>query len=234
MGGEKLAFPAILARELGSPPRGRGKAPGHPVLRISARITPAWAGKSPPHWWRSSITEDHPRVGGEKLQELTGLRNTRGSPPRGRGKACRPVGISALTRDHPRVGGEKSDPSDLRLSTPGSPPRGRGKGRYSPPTATATGITPAWAGKSRLFICFHFFFKDHPRVGGEKLFDNGTGQGAQGSPPRGRGKVRPECPDPVISGITPAWAGKRNRWNTDCNRTKDHPRVGGEKTKKIP
>ena len=26
MGGEKLAFPAILARELGSPPRGRGKA----------------------------------------------------------------------------------------------------------------------------------------------------------------------------------------------------------------
>ena len=148
VGGEKLAFPAILARELGSPPRGRGKAPGHPVLRISARITPAWAGKSPPHWWRSSITEDHPRVGGEKLQELTGLRNTRGSPPRGRGKACRPVGISALTRDHPRVGGEKSDPSDLRLSTPGSPPRGRGKGRYSPPTATATGITPAWAGKS--------------------------------------------------------------------------------------
>ena len=188
MGGEKLAFPAILARELGSPPRGRGKAPGHPVLRISARITPAWAGKSPPHWWRSSITEDHPRVGGEKLQELTGLRNTRGSPP-----------------------------------------RGRGKGRYSPPTATATGITPAWAGKSRLFICFHFFFKDHPRVGGEKLFDNGTGQGAQGSPPRGRGKASERLTGANYARITPAWAGKSRLLFRSLLLHRDHPRVGGEK-----
>ena len=86
VGGEKLAFPAILARELGSPPRGRGKAPGHPVLRISARITPAWAGKSPPHWWRSSITEDHPRVGGEKGVARWMPSAIRGSPPRGRGK----------------------------------------------------------------------------------------------------------------------------------------------------
>lgn len=29
---------------------------------------------------------------------------------------------------------------------------------------------PAWAGKSRSFIRFHFFGKDHPRVGGEKLY----------------------------------------------------------------
>ena len=168
-------------------------------------------------------------MGGEKLQELTGLRNTRGSPPRGRGKACRPVGISALTRDHPRVGGEKSDPSDLRLSTPGSPPRGRGKGRYSPPTATATGITPAWAGKSRLFICFHFFFKDHPRVGGEKPLRNFTRNALLGSPPRGRGKVAALYLGDGEDGITPAWAGKRHTSTMNAARAWDHPRVGGEK-----
>ena len=208
MGGEKLAFPAILARELGSPPRGRGKAPGHPVLRISARITPAWAGKSPPHWWRSSITEDHPRVGGEKLQELTGLRNTRGSPPRGRGKACRPVGISALTRDHPRVGGEKSDPSDLRLSTPGSPPRGRGKVVYLSVSIFSLRITPAWAGKSFSITARGRVRRDHPRVGGEKVPPDSILHLDVGSPPRGRGKAYLTAARAACLGITPAWAGK--------------------------
>jgi hypothetical protein len=35
-------------------------------------------------------------------------------------------------------------------------------------------------------------------------------------------------------GITPAWAGKRSTFPTTTRDTWDHPRVGGEKTKKIP
>ena len=31
------------------------------------------------------------------------------------------------------------------------------------------------------------------------------------------------------AGITPAWAGKSFEVNEDPNKTKDHPRVGGEK-----
>ena len=46
VGGEKLAFPAILARELGSPPRGRGKVCFCVRLMFILWITPAWAGKS--------------------------------------------------------------------------------------------------------------------------------------------------------------------------------------------
>ena len=41
-------------------------------------------------------------------------------------------------------------------------------------------------------------------MGGEKLFDNGTGQGAQGSPPRRRGKGGLLVYGQVGHGITPA------------------------------
>ena len=66
MGGEKLRFPALLARELGSPPRGRGKAVHRfPGLALVG-ITPAWAGKSASLDFFGFLLGDHPRVGGEK------------------------------------------------------------------------------------------------------------------------------------------------------------------------
>ena len=55
-----------------------------------------------------------------------------------------------------------------------------------------------------------------------------------GSPPRGRGKaglleLSKEC-----VGITPAWAGKRKVKIAYGNLARDHPRMGGEKTVKVP
>ena len=35
-------------------------------------------------------------------------------------------------------------------------------------------------------------------------------------------------------GITPAWAGKSVHVDVRAAKSRDHPRVGGEKTKKIP
>ena len=67
-------------------------------------------------------------------------------------------------------------------------------------------------------------------MGGEKLFDNGTGQGAQGSPPRGRGKAAGFAHPAGAQRITPAWAGKSSTLGAGTAPLKDHPRVGGEKT----
>ena len=70
----------------GSPPRMRGK--GHPMHPGPAYtgITPAYAGKS----WRVEIRSrsvwDHPRVCGEKFDEITDDGDLPGSPPRMRGK----------------------------------------------------------------------------------------------------------------------------------------------------
>ena len=73
-------------------------------------------------------------------------------------------------------------------------------------------------------------WRDHPRMGGEKLILLVTTPGREGSPPHGRGKggklsgrVRPK-------GITPAWAGKRPGLALLLPRAGDHPRMGGEKS----
>ena len=55
--------------------------------------------------------------------------------------------------------------------------------KKSPP-----GITPAWAGK-RIWRLFHeYLFRDHPRMGGEKLKHPKYTTDEGGSPPHGRGK----------------------------------------------
>ena len=72
-------------------------------------------------------------------------------------------------------------------------------------------ITPAWAGKSDTMRAMHRMQKDHPRVGGEKVFLIVMVSKTRGSPPRGRGK---DAGIPILApvmGITPAWAGKRQK-----------------------
>ena len=75
---------------------------------------------------------------------------------------------------------------------------------------------------------------DHPRVGGEKPLPFLHNAGFQGSPPRGRGKGTKVFLLSGYEGITPAWAGKSVRDKKAPAVLEDHPRVGGEKTKKIP
>ena len=49
-----------------------------------------------------------------------------------------------------------------------------------------------------------------------------------------RGKAKNLYELIAILGITPAYAGKRYLQNGHSNLPRDHPRVCGEKTKKIP
>ena len=177
-----------------------------------------------------------------------------GSPPRGRGKviaqrhALFGVGITPAwagksfcrhshviqNADHPRVGGEKPSTYQVEYWALGSPPRGRGKDERRRPGEIRARITPAWAGKSWPLRDIHNLVWDHPRVGGEKFVRYGYKFPVGGSPPRGRGKV-PETYRYVAGyGITPAWAGKSSPFSSLPQTYWDHPRVGGEKTKKIP
>ena len=50
-----------------------------------------------------------------------------------------------------------------------------------------------------------------------------------GSPPHGRGKVPVLRCRTVCRRITPAWAGKRTGTSGRQSRSRDHPRMGGEK-----
>ena len=132
------------------------------------------------------------------------------------------------------MGGEKPD-ADFRLGRrQGSPPHGRGKGVGIELRVGQDGITPAWAGKSAAATPEMPPPWDHPRMGGEKVPIWGPSSLWRGSPPHGRGKARPHLINLNLSGITPAWAGKSSILGCSRPEQKDHPRMGGEKTKKIP
>ena len=55
-----------------------------------------------------------------------------------------------------------------------------------------------------------------------------------GSPPRMRGKVVERIHSLVLRGITPAYAGKSQIPEMHASRTRDHPRVCGEKPPILP
>ena len=107
-------------------------------------------------------------MGGEKPDIYRQLSLLGGSPPHGRGKACRhaqldnqgritpawagkrlaPAPTGFKSQDHPRVGGEKARTLIVQDEPQGSPPRRRGKVFVTYPATYLYGITPAWAGKS--------------------------------------------------------------------------------------
>ena len=139
------------------------------------------------------------------------------------------VSRSVGFQDHPRVGGEKISTTSWPRCWKGSPPRGRGKGGHFPGRVRPQGITPAWAGKSRLRGPSGRRSEDHPRVGGEKSISAPSWGPGTGSPPRGRGKEVGAAVYHDLSGITPAWAGKSRLSSGAMLSLRDHPRVGGEK-----
>ena len=174
--GEKFFGPSPVFLALGSPPRMRGKAKQNCVGTLERRITPAYAGKSGINCRVKSSRKDHPRVCGEKREELGGILGPKGSPPRMRGKGKEPIKWLNLRRitpayagkrlfamqmqqqewDHPRVCGEKCWPKWQRLTEPGSPPRMRGKVTLYLIRQLSARITPAYAGKRDSIVTRRF------------------------------------------------------------------------------
>lgn len=172
-------------------------------------------------------------MGGEKISFFFTGCSPRGSPPRGRGKGFSMMRTSTFTMDHPRVGGEKMEIMLDVWTYQGSPPHRRGKVRKCADRSCSRRITPARAGKSAPRGTPGRNHQDHPRVGGEKLGLGFFLACQPGSPPRGRGKEGPLWGASIPVRITPAWAGKSRTFQVPADSCGDHPRVGGEKERKI-
>ena len=206
--GEKAQREGCTMWHRGSPPHMRGKEAAPHRQHVRQRITPAHAGKRP--WPALSVpgSGDHPRTCGEKGDLVSQGGNILGSPPHMRGKvthaynlpywygitpahagkSCRPWPYTTRCKDHPRTCGEKH----------GGWPGKRGRVR----------ITPAHAGKSDWRDHRPYHRQDHPRTCGEKSLAAFGKPRVGGSPPHMRGKVAGIPSMMVISGITPAHAGK--------------------------
>ena len=109
----------------------------------------------------------------------------------------------------------------------------RGKAEIPPPTFPPPRITPAYAGKSDRYLCINHCKQDHPRLCGEKCSRYSMDASYLGSPPPMRGKAKTDTTAGTKSGITPAYAGKRQLSAFPLKVVWDHPRLCGEKFKRF-
>ena len=157
-----------------------------------------------------------------------------GITPAYAGKRYLPALALRLWRDHPRVCGEKAVASLAVAVMVGSPPRMRGKVRKAKKKEGQIRITPAYAGKRAKLITLLACPWDHPRVCGEKFFIGFFPTRHPGSPPRMRGKEGKEDTMSEKIRITPAYAGKSNRYMRDIRFNKGSPpRMRGKAEKRI-
>ena len=127
------------------------------------------------------------------------------------------------------MGGEKYLPCFNADGFVGSPPHRRGKGGTDRSGDLRHGFTPAQAGKSWNRHRPSRHSANHPRACGEKPNSRRMSSCRVGSPPRRRGKVAEQSDFLRNLRITPAWAGKSCPAARMLPRTRDHPRIGGEK-----
>ena len=159
----------------------------------------------------------------EELARVVGI------TPACAGKSCRSPQGAGRAWDHPRVCGEKTRNSRPGTTQSGLPPRMRGKGSRLNRVRLACRITPAYAGKSTVQGRNAYHGQDHPRVCGEKALPASWRLPVPGSPPRMRGKADFDVCSDRQCGITPAYAGKSLARRCVVPRSRDHPRVCGEK-----
>ena len=117
----------------------------------------------------------------------------------------------------------------MTLPSPeGSPPHARGRLSSLAEDSIRRGITPACAGKTSPSRAAGKSLWDHPRMRGEDLPAGAQAGYRQGSPPHARG--RPDAPawDRVDDRITPACAGKTEKYARYWFAHRDHPRMRGE------
>ena len=89
--GENQSSPNPTHRNIGSPPRMRGKPYGRMLSSSRWRITPADAGKTQLVSIINADRQDHPRGCGENSNAFMKIALSPGSPPRMRGKPSRAV-----------------------------------------------------------------------------------------------------------------------------------------------
>ena len=109
----------------------------------------------------------------------------------------------------------------------------RGKAKNRCRSCPLTRITPAYAGKRQEHSSYRTNRKDHPRVCGEKKSRRCCTSIGLGSPPRVRGKAAFDTGHRQVEGITPAYAGKSSPGSAAGCHARDHPRVCGEKGRKM-
>ena len=134
----------------GSPPQVRGKRILAWTYGMSARITPAGAGKTAGQPCMCVVCKDHPRRCGENQCSRGQSLRRLGSPPQVRGKLCCRTQRLFAQRITPAGAGKTMKISLQNPTIAGSPPQVRGKPDGISKYGDYGRITPAGAGKTEI------------------------------------------------------------------------------------
>ena len=237
-----------LDRSTGSSPHVRGTHHLQAHRRELPGIIPACAGNTLYPISHVTLQRDHPRMCGEHSPTLAAGLNTMGSSPHVRGThllekrrnvadgiipAC--AGNTMIcnlnqcqARDHPRMCGEHTR-RVWRVPIPmGSSPHVRGTHLALEALALSTGIIPACAGNTKAVWNSDHAHRDHPRMCGEHVEDEGVEDDAGGSSPHVRGTPSVSGSTGSFGGIIPACAGNTTSRLRRRDMRWDHPRMCGE------
>ena len=110
--GEKSSIHILEKKRSGSPPPMRGKGYLPDSEWCSKRITPAYAGKRRVHRRTAIRNRDHPRLCGEKGEEIELYAEILRITPAYAGKSRLVQRWNVFNQDHPRLCGEKANIGD--------------------------------------------------------------------------------------------------------------------------
>ncbi len=132
------------------------------------------------------------------------------------------------SRDHPRLRGEHGFTAFTVKISLGSPPHTRGTRYLVIQLWSPAGITPAYAGNTKVYLKLCTVIQDHPRIRGEHQSLNTIKEPGPGSPPHTRGTPHPPKKTVALFRITPAYAGNTFWHSLKRIFVGDHPRIRGE------
>ena len=220
------------------------RPPGH----ARVRITPTYAGSTPPPGTSTASASDHPHLRGEHLREVSLCAVPAGSPPPTRGAQgsggfdeggarITPTyaGSTLPTKtwpfpltDHPHLRGEHVGLHLSGTAGHGSPPPTRGALDEIRPTFARVRITPTYAGSTSASPAVETIQRDHPHLRGEHHDRHRPRLLQCGSPPPTRGALSDRCGDDADHRITPTYAGSTITVDQQANIAEDHPHLRGE------
>ncbi len=210
--------------------------------------TPAGAGTTAPLDERWSGAREHPRGCGDDTADSARSPNSRGTPPRVRGRreahrllgplrGNTPAGAGTTQGEqsserkeweHPRGCG---DDARLQLSAPakgGTPPRVRGRPPGRSRSWTRCRNTPAGAGTTLSARNAAPEKPEHPRGCGDDVKRDRVESSWLGTPPRVRGRRGGDIGGPRGEGNTPAGAGTTLGLGSGSCQLAEHPRGCGD------
>ena len=171
---------------------------------------------------------------GEKSVLSGHISGHQGSPPHVRGKVGFIVLVQTAIGITPACAGKSKAGCGIRSGPPDHPRMCGEKRRRVSAYNVGQGSPPHVRGKVLIRKKINGSRQDHPRMCGEKRACSCAEAAQPGSPPHVRGKGAKPMPCTNPNGITPACAGKSEKGPVGGGTHEDHPRMCGEKTKKIP